>query len=311
MLTAAVIQLSADWLRGEERLLGLSGLLAQAAEQNATIAVLPEVSLTGYDVSPHNYQVAEPVPGPLTEWLSSEARRLAMVVIAGMVEREGRDLYNIFAVADSTGWRGHYRKNHISTVENSCWKAGHEPGIIETEIGRIGLGICADMVYRTPWDCYLRERVDLVAVCAAWPDFRKLRGLPVSQRFREIHYGCTRRLPEKISKALGTPVLFSNYCGAGPVSRPILGGFIDCSFAGGSRIVTRGQTVTEADSEKTDILYAEIETGGTEPDLQAWQGPWLPDAGFFTRCQFYGGEVLSRFAFTGAYQYRKWKYTKG
>lgn len=231
-----------------------------------------------------------------------------MVVVAGMVEREGRDLYNVFAVADSTGWRGRYRKIHISTVENSCWKPGRDPEIVETEIGRIGLGICADMVYRTPWESYRGRKADLVAICAAWPDFRKLRGLPVSQRFREIHHGYIQDLPEKISRALGVPVLFSNYHGEGAVSRPILGGNLKCFFAGGSRIVSQGHTLTEGGDEHSGVLYANLEPGVGEADDPEWDGPWLPHAGFLTRCQFYGGEVLSRLDFAGVYHYRRWRY---
>lgn len=61
MLKAAVIQLPASWETGGQRLLEITRLLEEAALQGAKIAVLPEVSLTGYDVSPRNYEVAEPV----------------------------------------------------------------------------------------------------------------------------------------------------------------------------------------------------------------------------------------------------------
>lgn len=309
-MKVAVIQIPVDWKQSGERLCALADLLEEAARQGARVAVLPEVSLTGYDISPLNYRIAETLPGPLTEWLCSIAQRLKMVVIAGMVERVGRDLYNVFAVADSTGWRGHYRKMHISTVENSCWKPGNSPEIVETECGRIGLGICADMVYRTPWEWYRGGKVDLVAICAGWPDFRKLRGLPVSRRFKQTHAGYTRDLPEKISRVLGVPVLFSNYCGKGAVSRPVIGGWLECVFAGGSRIVSGGHTLVEADEENPAILTAEIKPVPGDIEEKEWEGSWLPHAGFLTRCQFYGGETLSRFGLAGIYQYRRWKYTR-
>ncbi len=311
MLRTAVIQIPMSWKTGEDRLRGIADLLEEAARGGAKTAILPEVSLTGYDVSHRNYTIAEPVPGPLTDWLCQVTKRLGIVVVAGMIEREGRDLYNVFAVTDSTGWRGHYRKIHISTVENCCWKPGSTPGIIDTGIGRIGLGICADMVYRAPWEFYRNGAVDLVAICAAWPDFRKLRGLPVSQRFRQLHAGYTRDLPEKISRVLGVPVLFSNYCGEGLVSRPVLGGTLECSFSGGSRIITGGRTISGGDEENPGIFYADIEPGAGKVDPHEWDGPWLPHASFLTRCQFYGGEELSRLGLMGVYRYRRWRYTRG
>ena len=43
--------------------------------------------------------------------------------------------------------------------------------------GRIGLAVCADMIYRRVWEDY-RGRIDLAVVSAAWPDFACRRDRP-------------------------------------------------------------------------------------------------------------------------------------
>ena len=41
---------------------------------------------------------------------------------------------------------------------------------MSTPWGRMGLAICADMIYRSVWADY-EGRIDLAVVSAAWPDF--------------------------------------------------------------------------------------------------------------------------------------------
>src|SRR5256885_9300453 len=53
-----------------------------------------------------------------------------------------------------------YRKRHLVWWEHRYFRPGRRPGIVETPLGRVGLAICADMLYRRTWAEY-RGKIDL------------------------------------------------------------------------------------------------------------------------------------------------------
>src|ERR671936_3213458 len=67
--------------------------LREAAGQGARLVVFPECALTGYafeskeEAWPH----AEPVPGPSTETLAADCRRLGVWAIFGLLERHEKE----------------------------------------------------------------------------------------------------------------------------------------------------------------------------------------------------------------------------
>jgi len=281
-----------------QRLEKIALALSDAARRGVRLAVLPEVAVTGYALDAHGLRHAEPVPGPIVFELAAMARRHDLVVVAGCVERSGNDFFDTAVVVDPSGYRGRYRKVHVSAVENAYWVGGSGARPIDTMVGRIGIGLCADMAYRTPWECYRDEEVDLIAVGSAWPDLRRLRPFSLGLRMGTLHHDWTRMLPEKISTALGVPVVYANYCGPLSLRLPLLGTRVYGQFAGGSRIVQRG-TIAEAHTEGWTI--AEVEVGRREPQAATWNGPWLPNATAWQRGQMYlsdkGLGHLSRFVY--------------
>lgn len=265
-----------------QRLEKIALALSDAAQRGVRLAVLPEVAVMGYALDVHSLRHAEPVPGPIVSELEAMARRYDLVVVAGCVEKSGDDFFDTSVVVDQSGYRGRYRKLHVSAVENAYWARGSEATSIDTTVGRIGVGICADMAYRTPWECY--RDADLIAVGSAWPDLRRLRPFTLGLRMGTLHHDWTRMLPEKISAALGVPVVYANYCGPLSLRLPLLGTRVSGQFAGGSRIVQR-ETIAKANDEGWAI--AEVEVGRREPQAAIWNGPWLPNATAWQRGQMY------------------------
>ena len=93
-----------------------------------------------------------------------------MTIAAGFVERAGRHLYDSLAFCSPDGDLQIYRKRNLVFWERFRFHPGREPLVVTTPFGRIGLAVCADMIYRRVWDDY-RDRIDLAVVSAAWPDF--------------------------------------------------------------------------------------------------------------------------------------------
>ena len=95
---------------------------------------------------------AETIPGPSTDVMSALARGYNTYVAFGMLEREGRLLYNSAVLLDRSGAIvGKYRKLQLPTVEVA---SGITPGstmpVFETDFGRVALLICQDTAFPEP-----------------------------------------------------------------------------------------------------------------------------------------------------------------
>ena len=85
-------------------------LIAEAARQKADLIVLGE-TLTYYGTGKKMHECAEPVPGPSTEYFGKLAKEHQIHIVAGLVEREGKTIYNTAALIGTDGLMiGKYRK---------------------------------------------------------------------------------------------------------------------------------------------------------------------------------------------------------
>ena len=190
------------------------------------------------------------------------------------------------------GYLGKYRKVHVSTTENAFYRRGTAGSIVETDIGRIGLGICADMTYRTPWIGY-RDSVDIVAVSSAWPDWRRARHFPLMASYSEVIAEAVRSLPAKLSRALGAPVIHANCAGPHSIQHYPLPFTFGIKHRGASNIAQDGVTVAEAmEDAVATLVVSDIQTRSTPPDDSAWSGPWIPGADMLMRFQIYGTDLI-------------------
>ncbi|MFN0076033.1 MAG: carbon-nitrogen hydrolase family protein [Prosthecobacter sp.] len=120
-------------------------LIAEAAKQKADLVVLPE-TLTYYGTGKKMEECAETIPGPSTEYFGKLAQQHDLYIVAGLVEREGKTLYNTAALLGPDGRLiGKYRK---VTLPRSEIEAGITPGhdypVFDTRFGKVGMMICYD-----------------------------------------------------------------------------------------------------------------------------------------------------------------------
>lgn len=131
--------------------------IREAAEKGAQIVCLQELFLSLYfcDVEDYeNFKLAESIPGPSTETLSSLAKELGVVIIASLFEKRAQGIYhNTTAVLDADGkYLGKYRKMHIPDDPAYYEKFYFTPGdlgykIFKTKFATIGVLICWDQWY--------------------------------------------------------------------------------------------------------------------------------------------------------------------
>lgn len=120
-------------------------LIEKAAEQKADLVVLPE-TLTYYGTGMDYIDCAEPVPGPSTEYFAALAKKHDLYIVAGLLERDGRLVYNVAVLLGPQGELvGKYRKVCLPRGEI---EAGIQPGseypVFETRFGRLGMMVCYD-----------------------------------------------------------------------------------------------------------------------------------------------------------------------
>ncbi len=152
----------------------LGTLVTKAAEHGAKMIVLPETAVTGYmswdlkttwriesrpitrglsGLSPA--AVAEPVPGPSTEFFADLAKELEVYVTVPMVELESsKNRYYNTVVLIGPGGRIvlHYRKLNPWPFAERSWASRGDRGhtVLDTPYGRVGLLICYDINFEPP-----------------------------------------------------------------------------------------------------------------------------------------------------------------
>jgi len=123
----------------------------EAARQRADLVVLGEtMTYAGTGLSFED--VAEPVPGPSTEFFGALAKKHDLYIVVPVVERDGHLIYNTAALVGPDGKMiGKYRK--VTLPRGECDK-GIQPGgecpVFTTRFGKVGIMICYDGFFPEP-----------------------------------------------------------------------------------------------------------------------------------------------------------------
>jgi beta-ureidopropionase len=135
-------------------------MIDDAAVRGAQVTCLQEIFSGPYFCQEQDarwYDMAEPVPGPITEIMQERARRHQMVLIVPMYEKQMTGVYyNTAVVIDADGAiLGKYRKTHIPHVGGFWEKFYFKPGNLgyptfQTQYARIGVYICYDRHFPEP-----------------------------------------------------------------------------------------------------------------------------------------------------------------
>lgn len=152
----ALIQLSAD-ARPSVNKEKTEAAIREAAAHGAQIICTQELFTTEYFCRTEEcdlFNLAEPIPGELTEAHCKLAAELGVVIVASGFEKRATGLYHNTAwVVDADGtFLGMYRKMHIPQDPGFEEKFYFTPGDLgykafDTKFGRIGVLICWDQWY--------------------------------------------------------------------------------------------------------------------------------------------------------------------
>ena len=141
-------------------------LIAEAADQQADLVVLPE-TLTAYASGRSYAECAEPIPGPSTDYFGQLAKQHDLYIVAGLHERVDNLVYNVAVLIGPEGRvTGTYRKVCLPRSEI---EGGTTPGfdypVFDTRFGRVGMMVCYDGFFPE----VARELTCRGAEVIAWP----------------------------------------------------------------------------------------------------------------------------------------------
>ncbi len=275
----------------EDNMRRLGEGVADLAKRGAQLIVLQELHNSLYFCQVENvgnFDLAEPISGPSTDFFGELARNLGVVIVTSLFERRAPGLYhNTAVVIERDGSiAGKYRKMHIPDDPAYYEKFYFTPGDlgfqpIDTSVGRIGVLVC--------WDQWYPEAARLMALAGAellvYPTAigYESSDTPEEQERQREAWTTVQR---GHAVANGLPVIAVNRVGYEPDPSGQTGGiqFWGSSFVAGPQ----GELLFRASNEQEESAVITIDLGHSELVRRWW--PFFRDR----RIDQYG-DITKRF----------------
>lgn len=259
-ITVAAVQMVCEEAETEHNLKHAELLIEQAVKKGAELVLLPELMPSGYMATEAIWDCAETMDGQSVRWLKETAKNHGIYLGFSFLEAGGEDFYNAFVLATPEGGiAGRVRKSPPASIEANFYKAGNDLHMIETKLGRIGVGICYEnLLYERI--CELTKlSVDLVLSPAA------------AGRAKPFIPGDVRRFEEMLirgrylySDVLGVPSVVANRVGPLETELPGMLPYLKSSFPGLSAITDANGAVLAELGEEEGVIVSEIELNPTK-----------------------------------------------
>lgn len=180
----ALVQQHATADKAENLARGLESV-HEAAQRHAELVCFAELAFEPfYPQRPSDgshRELAEPIPGPITDAMCALAKKLGIVIVPNLYELACDETYDTSPIIDANGRiLGLSRMNHIPDYEGFHEKTYYTPGdlnapVFSTAVGRIGVAICYDRHYPEIMRALALGGADLVLVPQAgaideWPE---------------------------------------------------------------------------------------------------------------------------------------------
>ncbi len=272
-ITVAAVQMGMS--RIPEENIGKAGKMArEAAEKGADIILLPELFERPYFCQERQYgyySYANPVTeDPGVVFLQKLCRELSVYMPVSFYEKDGTVLYNSVAMIGRDGQiLGVYRKTHIPDDHFYQEKFYFTPGntgfqVWDTEIGKIGVGICWDQWFPEAARCMALMGADVLLYPTA------IGSEPILETDSMPHW---RRVMQGHAAANLCPVAAANRIGletVGPCAEN--GGQSSSLLFYGSSFITdgTGEIVQSAERDTEEVLVSAFDPDALYEERMSW-----------------------------------------
>jgi predicted amidohydrolase len=172
-LNVAVVQMEPELTKMEANVGKMADFIARiATEQPVDIIVFPELSVTGFEGGQRFAQMAQRVPGAVTNILGQHASEFGVYVLVGMAAKEKVEtvIYNSAVLIGPDGdVAGEYRKVHLQAEERLVFRPGYRIRAVETELGVVGMMLGWDLTFPEVARNLVLEEAEILLLPAAWP----------------------------------------------------------------------------------------------------------------------------------------------
>ncbi|MGH9450763.1 MAG: carbon-nitrogen hydrolase family protein, partial [Terriglobia bacterium] len=169
----ACVQMDVALLKKEANLANALRRLKLAVQSGARIVIFPECALTGYCFASLEEAgaAAEPVPGPSTQAVAQLTRELDCTAVVGMLESDGKKIYNAAALISAGDIAGTFRKIHLPHLGVDRFVTpGDRPFTpFHTPYGTVGINICYDASFPESGRALKLQGAQLLAIPTNWP----------------------------------------------------------------------------------------------------------------------------------------------
>jgi len=280
----ALIQLSCDEDQSKNAEKTFSAI-REAASKGAQVICLQELFQSVYvcyEENPSFFDLAQTIPGPLTNQLGDLAKELGVVIVASMFEKRAAGIFhNTTAVIDADGqFLGKYRKMHIPDDPGYYEKYYFTPGdlgylVFDTHFAKIGVLIC--------WDQWYPEAARLTALKGAEVlVYPTAIGWDLEEKNNEINreqYQAWQTIQRSHSVANGIPVVSVNRVGVEHGQQFWGGSFVSNAF---------GRVIFQASHDQEEVAIVAVDVDSSEYYRKTW--PFFRDR----RIDSYG-DITKRF----------------
>jgi len=280
----ALIQLSCDEDQSKNAVKTFSAI-REAASKGAQVICLQELFQSVYfcyEENPSFFDLAQTIPGPLTNQLGDLAKELGVVIVASMFEKRAAGIFhNTTAVIDADGqFLGKYRKMHIPDDPGYYEKYYFTPGdlgylVFDTHFAKIGVLIC--------WDQWYPEAARLTALKGAEVlVYPTAIGWDLEEKNNEINreqYQAWQTIQRSHSVANGIPVVSVNRVWVEHVQQFWGGSFVSNAF---------GRVIFQASHDQEEVAIVAVDVDSSEYYRKTW--PFFRDR----RIDSYG-DITKRF----------------
>jgi N-carbamoylputrescine amidase len=195
-----------------------TGFVGEAAGRGAQLIALPEFMASGYIFTREIWEAAEPAEGPTVRWLRESSARLGVWLSAGFLEAEGEDFFNTYVLTNPDGDEdGRVRKQTPAAAEAYFTRGEAGPHIIDSGVGRVGVGICYENQLAYTPRLMTSQSVDLMLMPHSAPSLTPRPWFLA--RLNEIHEKTLKGLAGRYAGSLGIPAVMINK--SGPWRSPV------------------------------------------------------------------------------------------
>jgi len=259
IVRVAAVQMESKNGLVEANLQHASPMVEQAAREGAKLVLLPEFMPTGYIFTTAIWDGAEPSNGLTVQWLKESSKRFGIWLATSFLEADGEHFFNTFVLATPDGGEaGRVRKQTPAAFEAFFTKGGPGPHVMDTELGKIGVGICYENQLSYIPQIMYRESADLLLMPHSYPIIGQMM----------FSLG---ELAPWYALLLGIPSIVCNKCGRWQAAYPGLPFYkADSRFPGLSTIADSDGSIKAQLKDEERVIVADV---ALEPGRKTRQAP--------------------------------------